>query len=152
MERFNRIITMREIEFRGKDCHGHWRYGALVKFEGLQAAIYYPIRHPKNNHYIMRADWCYVDEDTVGQYTGLKDKKKTKIYEGDVIRYGEQNFLISSSRFAIPLFVAIACEQKKGEHYFVELWEIRRDKKRIRVIGNRYDNPELLNFQKKDKV
>ena len=142
---------MREIEFRGKDNHGHWRYGSLVKFEGLQAAIYYPIRHSDDKEYIMRTDWCYVDEDTVGQYTGLKDKKKTKIYEGDVIRYGGQNLLISSSRFAIPLFVAIAYEQKKGKYYFVELWEIRREKKRIRVIGNIYDNPELLNQKKKEK-
>lgn len=119
---------MREILFRGKDFSGvinhSWCFGSLDTTEDDRTIIIYPDRFGNKCR-------IFVNPETVGQYTGLKDKNGTKIFEGDIVLlkgdeepyqvvFDESCFLVYSDsvRYAMDNF------------YDYE----------IEVIGNIYDN------------
>lgn len=136
---------MREILFRGKNIDDHeWVYGYVVSVADISRATIYAPQDPKE------CDWAtlpfLVDPDTVGQFTGLLDKNGNKIFEGDILKdkympegkdipkdkfnhiwlvtYERGAFCITNGRRSGTLFDPYAEDE---------------------IIGNQWDNPELLN-------
>lgn len=125
----------REIKFRGKDFLGRWHYGYLHLAAGSSSLMIQ----------VDSFDSFGVLPETVGQFTGLLDKNGKEIYEGDVIRsYDSENN---------PIIHSISWDNKKACYVATMLqypliggsidkgWIDEFEKE---VIGNVFDNPELL--------
>lgn len=126
---------MRDIEFRGKQTdNGEWVYGVPTK-DGRGEMVMVENIFECEEYNCRGANCLYVDENTVGQYTGLADKNGTKIFEGDIVLLkGEEE----------PYQVAFdeSCFQVYGNSICYVMDNFYDHD--IEVIGNIYDNPELL--------
>lgn len=135
---------MRTIKFRGKDIEtGQWIDGCLFQRIGYMPSIIFP--YESNGK--VRYSECSVIRETIGQFTGLHDKNGKEIYEGDIMRIPETETNIEiigvvkfdrGSYFIRSFF--------SGTHSSLA-WAVRErqpGEQRGVVIGNLYDNPELL--------
>ena len=100
-------------------------------------------------------DFILPDEDEgfIMQYTGLRDKNGKRIFEGDIISTGISKFNEHDEPYIGYIFYADGCFRICGDKfmcrdkYYVELVEegnIDIVKKSYEVIGNIYENPEIL--------
>ena len=153
---------MREILFRGKRTdNGEWVEGYYYKAKYCRTddelCDYITVPHPKeynepSSHYI-------VNPDTVGQYTGLKDKNGTKIFEGDMINPFNDEIDKMVVEFRLGQFLLCLYGERgymaeygweEGNYVFFEADPLLSYCDDIEVVGNIHDSPELLRGKQND--
>ena len=163
------VQSMREIKFRGKDSdNGKWRYGFYLRHSKVTLCPIYENEEEfkkavaeNDEHYIVFdgfSDWnlprgfyrADVSGKTVGQYTGMCDSEGTEIYEGDIVCYNDEPKVIAIVKFGNH------GEDRTCYHtgFYIDWIEkdyfLRNDIRywihggKIKVIGNIYDNHDLL--------
>ncbi len=142
---------MREILFRGKRAdNGEWVYGVPTK-DGHGETVMVESTFECDEYNCRGANCLYVDENTVGQYTGLTDKNGTKIFEGDIVTYEDavadyigyhDDVFLNCGRVEISEWYGICFTNRET----VEMDDLYESETTVdcKVISNIYDNPELL--------
>lgn len=140
--------------FRGKTLLGNWVEGDLLQYLGYGKA--HIVQHYKG------AGGQEVVPATVGQCTGLTDKNGKKIFEGDIVRTQPFSDKPYSSKAKYKQHIGVV--EYRVQHFKSSLYEQDYEGKWIvkisdygkftccnwneffkcEVIGNIYDNPELL--------
>lgn len=152
------VAKMREILFRGKRVdNGEW-------VEGFYACVldsHYIItgRFDSLTNGIINSEAYKVNFETVGRFTGLTDKNDVKIFEGDIIRWHDNTELSVSGQIAEVCYG----EYIDADSHFDDVYSLgfyfklfdedktcatinwlNECKNDFDIIGNIYDNPELL--------
>lgn len=129
-------------KFRGRSVEAfseeEWKYGYLIEDEGYSFIINQVIE--ANEQYITIGSWCPVNPDTLGQSTGLKDKNGKEVFVGDIIKCtrGCLHEVYIEKEYGGTYFGGMPAVYLKGlrEGY---AWTEHEE-----IIGNIYENPELL--------
>lgn len=127
---------MREILFRGKRLDGIWEEG------------YYFAKPILNYHCILNGENQYqVDPTTLGQFTGLMDKNKVKIFKGDIVQiynvYGERTNCHGVVLWSNHDQAYVVCKGNNKNIRYGDLGNYT-DGQLLEAIGNIHDNPELM--------
>lgn len=125
---------MREIKFRVWDKNRGKMYGEftpdlLIQFDGKLQSI-------NTNLYVQGV--TNTPQLPIMQYTGLKDRNGNEIYQGDIIRWHD----VVTIDYPITFTDGVFClNDNPSENFFHHREDINT---KWEVIGNIYENPELL--------
>lgn len=125
------------ITLNGKKIIGEWVYGSLIT------------QTKGKNSTELRGAWIVdydkeieVISETVGQYTGLTDKNGNRIFEG---------YIVQSEEYQAGDEIGVVVYDSKRCTYWVHSekydWWLMLDEADWEIIGNIYENAELLEVE-----
>lgn len=145
---------MRRLKVRGKPAdligpdalpgYADWVYGYYVAVDK-----HHYVFSGKKDTTGLYPTWerCVVNPDTIGRYTGLNDKNGREIYTGDIVR-ARHTSPLSGKKIVDHYKVTLARStlykmiHSSGQPRWDKLLFMHHE--RVELIGNIYDNPELI--------
>lgn len=135
-------MKQREIKFRGKCLQsGELVFGDLIHGVGTKAGKTYILPNRINLAYVKHCDpldGVMVDPDTVGQYTGLKDKNGKEIYESDWVKDGNGSMGVVEYN-SIGMMFEFQIRKYENEGAWQHPVSSGFDGATLEVIGNIYE-------------
>ena len=92
-----------------------------------------------------------MEKETIGQYSGIKDKNGTKIFEGDILCMAYKNEFTNNEEQKAYYFVKF--NDGMFATFYMDFLDAVEDNRlckalihldKLEVVGNIYDNPELI--------
>lgn len=129
--------------FRGlsidENSKGKMQYGYLIA-DGEQVFIINEVVEA-NEQYITIGSWCPVDPKSIGQSIGLKDKNGKEIFEKDILDYKGRKVIVkwhgSYASFIYEFVDELQNRTTEWQPLYLSSYHFE-------IIGNFYENPELL--------
>lgn len=132
---------MRNIKFRGfNKSLKKWIFGAPYFSEGDWWIL---VDENTKSDDIGTGSYL-VDENSIGQYTGLEDKNDKEIYKGDVLEltdWYDNSISIHTVAFNNSAFVCLRPDDTEHPFFYLQGNDFLKDG--YKIIGNIYQNPEL---------
>ena len=132
---------MREIKFKGKTDSGKWCFGYFL--------------HDRQRGRFVITDGLLeinrVNPDTVGQYTGLKDKNGKEIYDGDILAHNGEpiGYIVDGVRgYCFDVMYFSPKYEESWSLYGVVVNDFHGD---VEIIGNIHDPEWQRKLNLKDK-
>ena len=158
-------MTMkREIEFRGFIRNNNYEKKVVVNGEVFRGYWCYwnefgvVVAEENCKDIYLNEHRCYygiveknrVIPETVGQYVGIKDKNGKKIFEHDIVKHLYGNHEVVFGEYGDEPHTTIGFFTKENQALFIgeedDFWyDGINSRQEIEVLGNVFDNPELLN-------
>lgn len=142
---------MRETLFRGKRIdNGEWVYGYYAKYRNIRNEVYTAILQYDECEGDVYSDGIVaVIPETVGQYTGLTDMNGKKIFEGDIIQYKTEYDVAPIYSYVVYCADTYDYPAFDLEQHAYETNGLQSACREClcEVIGNKWDNPELLEVE-----
>ena len=135
----------REIKFRGRNARHGWLTGHYFVNRDVYFIVEDGIADPLNTW----EDYA-VDPDTVGQYTGLKDRNGKEIFEGDILLLSDKDThqelaVVEHGLYGWTFYnPKTVLRYEDGSHTYRAVENYRFMFGTGEIIGNIHDNPELL--------
>lgn len=142
---------MREYKFRGKNKDIGWVYGQLAYDINGNTYIIQEVEidasYGLEESILFATMWYKVDKNTVGQFTGLFDKNKKEIYDGDIVK--KETYDDEYPNHRKPSYAKVGYVESCSGYYLLNkrnkiYWDLASDRYNIEVIGNIYENKDLL--------
>ena len=136
---------MREILFKAKRIdNGEWVEGCYVTSDGKSFICMDIVEH----YCVIALRWFEIDPETLCQFTGLCDKNGNRIWENDILmahldEFYPEDVTYETVEWGVAGWVGHEANSI-GRQYLDEF-----DTKYYEVVGNTFDNPELLQEEHK---
>ncbi len=148
------MLKEKKYLFRGKRYDGVWveGYFSKMKYHTSKPILYSYISVPHPDEQGRPSDHYMVIPDTVTEYIGIYDKNSKPIFRGDICKFRycggnvEVGYVDYLSQTRRNYWLQYEIMQKKKDGTISCDFEFM-DKGEIEVIGNIWDNPELLDVQ-----
>lgn len=142
---------MREILFKAKRLNGEWVEGYYVKGKDEAGETEHYIANAKNKWVKL----LLIAPETLCQYTGTNDRNGNKIWENDIVQDEKHEEYVGVVQYG--KYAKCDCDQHETFVGFYTDWKwesdlLRKDlgfwEDKVKVIGNVFDNPELVEGEK----
>lgn len=133
---------MREIKFRGYSSEE--LIGESQWLEGYGVTTIEYTDNTETTHLFTPYGDYRVEKDSIGQYTGLKDKNGKEIYEGDIVSFKfDGNIKISDVKYKLEKGFYVQFESYNNS-FELNISTLRYPSRNTTIIGNIYENKDLL--------
>ena len=122
-----------------ENSKGKMQYGYLIEDDNQAFIINEVIE--ANEQYITIGSWCPIDQKTIGQSTGLKDKNGKEIFEKDIVDFKGRKAIVkwhgSYASFIYEFVDELQNRKTEWQPLYLSYYHFE-------IIGNIYENPEFL--------